>query len=124
MYGLKRLESKNKDVKMKRPGEGEMKIKYFLIFILAVLFLPGRIPGTVMAAAGGGQALASAAEEIEEGAIPLAELSSAGTSGIFYWRGFLLGILALAILGVGIWALMKSKSEKTKRKTANRQNEN
>lgn len=55
-------------------------------------------------------------EEIHDRGIPLAALSSDTTSGRFSWRGFLLGFLALVILGVGIWAVSRSRNEKKNRK--------
>lgn len=155
MCFLERKETKNKEDEPK--GE-EMKTKYFLILILAVLLLPGRISEKVTAASAGedGVILEAAmdersacvvyagtgsdygkigieekgmyiedgiyilaqgkTEEIQDRVIPLAELSSDMASGRFSWRGFLLGFLALVILGVGIWAVSKSKSEKANRK--------
>lgn len=118
-----------------------MKAKYFLVFIVAALLLWG-IPETAAAAGGSGVVPGSAGERTEDSAgqngdlsvlseendmeemadetVPAAELSSVSTSGKFSWRGFLLCFLALVILGVGIWAVFKSRNEKEDRKQEKR----
>lgn len=53
-------------------------------------------------------------EEIEDQVVPLAVLSAEKDTHEFSWRGLLLVVLALSIVGTGIWAIFKSRDEKRK----------